>query len=504
MQDTLNRVKQAAAHVRLSVKKLYEPSLQNIENNTIVLADTSAGKRLFCIGHCDLFHGVSVQNGDGLVQICELTPENARVLRKIFPWTAPKPVGLQTSFGAGDRIGVATPGHIRALRPYKVMPVLAQQSIREMDRTVRQSQDVMDDACWAVFQEGFRDGFGSDADHLKTEADIRNTVAAGFVGFTVDPSDHINNNADEMTDGTLDSAFDGLFDSPTDAADFLKRYAEQELTATGKERIVKIKMSSTELKQLAVKYLPAIRHTVSMHQLLQDLMGDQEFDFEMSVDETETPTTVAAHYIVANELKKAGVECTSLAPRFIGEFQKAIDYIGDLDKFREQFREHVVIAEHFGPYKLSIHSGSDKYSVFPIVGEETNGLFHEKTAGASYLEAIRIVARKAPDLFREIFQFAKTRFEEERYSYHVTTNMDNVPDVAILKDDQLEALLDDDDPRQVLHITFGGTLTAKRDDGGYTFRNRILDVLDEFEEDYYDALVLLFSRHADAFGIARK
>ena len=92
--------------------------------------------------------------------------------------------------------------------------------------------------------------------------------------------------------------------------------------------------------------------------------ADREIDYEISIDETETVTSPLRTFFVANELTLAGVEVTSLAPRFCGEFQKGIDYIGDVEQFERELREHALIAEHFG-YKLSIHSGSDKFKVFP-------------------------------------------------------------------------------------------------------------------------------------------
>ena len=119
----------------------------------------------------------------------------------------------------------------------------------------------------------------------------------------------------------------------------------------------------------------------------------------MSVDETATPTTVAEHFFVANELKRRGVHVHSLALRFVGEFQKGIDYKGDLAEFEARLREHVVIARHLGPYKISIHSGSDKFSIFPIAARVCGELVHEKTAGTWYLEALRVAARVQPSAF---------------------------------------------------------------------------------------------------------
>jgi hypothetical protein len=109
--------------------------------------------------------------GHGVVIQCDLNHENAEAVRKIFPFTRPVVLGLRPSIGLGDRLGLANPGHLRAVAGTGFRPVLAQQSVRELERTMRETEDVMDAATWAVFQEGFREGFGADADHLKTPED---------------------------------------------------------------------------------------------------------------------------------------------------------------------------------------------------------------------------------------------------------------------------------------------------------------------------------------------
>jgi hypothetical protein len=120
----------------------------------------------------------------------------------------------------------------------------------------------------------------------------------------------------------------------------------------------------------------------------------REVDFEISIDETSTPTLPEHHFFVASELIARQVGMKTIAPRFCGEFQKGVDYIGDLKQFEQELRVHAAIADHFG-YKLSVHSGSDKFSVFKMVGKATKGRFHLKTAGTSWLEAIKLVAMGA-------------------------------------------------------------------------------------------------------------
>ena len=100
---------------------------------------------------------------------------------------------------------MANHAHIRSLEGSEFRPILAQQSIRELTRTKRTPDNVMDAAIWAVFQEGYKSGFGSDADHLKTEADIDLMINAGFTMFTFDPSEFVINEADSIDIPSLES-----------------------------------------------------------------------------------------------------------------------------------------------------------------------------------------------------------------------------------------------------------------------------------------------------------
>ena len=144
---------------------------------------------------------------------------------------------------------------------------------------------------------------------------------------------------------------------------------------------------------------------------LISVAGNHPFELEASVDETEQPTSLLEHYYIASELKRLGVYWVSLAPRYVGRFEKGVDYIGDLALFEAEFSGHAAIARHFGGYKLSLHSGSDKFSIYPIANRLAEGRVHLKTAGTSYLEALRTVADVDPGFFRNIYQFARDRYE---------------------------------------------------------------------------------------------
>ena len=428
----------------------------------------------------------------------EASPANARALRSRLPYLAPVRVGTTKSAGLGDRLGIATPGHIRAMRQVPGMvPVFAQQSIREMERTDRTPQQVIDDAMWGVFQEGWREGYGADADHLKVEADIDVCVAAGYVMFTLDPRDHVDNDAETDDVATLRAKFEDLpwNELETSAADTRRRYLDR----TWDVGELRLGLTAEDLLRGACKYGRALSYVLRMYRHLLAAVGDAPYELEVSVDETETPTRPVEHLFVANELKRLGVEWESLAPRYIGRFEKGVDYIGDLDRFEAEVAQHAAISRALGPYKLSLHSGSDKFSIYPLVARYAGDLVHLKTAGTSYLEALRAVARVDADLFREILSFAITHYEVDKASYHVSGELQRMRPPDSLADEKLADVLDQFDTRQALHVTFGSVVTARDGSGGYLFRKRLLDVLDSHEDEHYQVLQAHIARHLQPF-----
>src|SRR6185295_904952 len=183
-----------------------------------------------------------------------------------------------------------------------------------------------------------------------------------------------------------------------------------------------LQFAKEKLFRAAVKYARAIAHSTLMAGHIAKANQGRPYEIEVSVDETDSPTSPLEHLFFGLELKRRQVaHVVSLAPRFVGEFEKGIDYRGNLKRFEASLREHVAIAKFCGPYKISVHSGSDKFSAYPVIGRVCGELLHVKTAGTSYLEALRVVARTAPKLFAEIAAFCRGRFETDRASYHIST-----------------------------------------------------------------------------------
>ena len=435
--------------------------------------------------------------------LCPTDHANARALRDTLPWLKPDLLGLATSAGLGERLGLATPGHVRAVRAVggNIVPIFAQQSIREMERTGRSPDDVMSDATWGAFLAGWRGKQGADADHLKTPADIDACVAADFSFYTIDPGAHVDGAADNDAPSVIAQKVAALpwGDLESTAADLEKRYAEQmirlEDLSTGAQRAIQLDKGA--VLRAAAKYGKAIAHVAQMYRHLA--AKGIPFELEVSVDETETPTTHVEHIFFASELKRLGVKWVSLAPRYVGRFEKGVDYIGDLAAFEADFAVHAQIARVLGPYKLSLHSGSDKFSVYPIAARQTRGMVHLKTAGTSYLEALHTIAAVDSAFFRAIYVFARERYETDCASYHVSAQLSHAPLPQDVSDADLPALLNQFDAREILHVTFGSVLTTRGADVRFRFYGKLRSLLCANSEAYAANLERHFARHLKPF-----
>lgn len=471
--------------------EVYPRSVVEHEGTTYFLGRGPGGERLLgVVGGAEGFVGTASAGG---VLLGPRSAANAAALRARLPWLTPRPLGRQSSIGFGDRIGLATPGHIQAMRASgaegRIAPIFGQQSVRENARTGRTPQQVLDDALWGVFQEGWRGPWGADADHVKVHADLAPFVAAGYTFYTVDPSDHVDNEAQHDGPAALrDKAARLPWDALGTTYEALRdSYCRAPFALAGLELAFD---EGTLLRALA-KYGRAIAHTASIAAALSAQLGGAAYDLEMSVDETDTPTSAHEHFFIANELLARDLPLASLAPRFVGKFQKGVDYMGELGEFEAELAKHVAIMVHFDRYKLSVHTGSDKFSLYPTIARHSGGHVHVKTAGTSYLEALRLVAALDPASFRRMLDDARGHFEHDRKSYFLDAELSKVPVGADLDDAALPGLLDQFDARQVLHVAFGTILTSY----GATIRG----LLEAHEADYRAGLERHFVRHLAPF-----
>ncbi len=340
----------------------------------------------------------------------------------------------------------------RVARKYRLNVMLAQQSAREIERTRRTFQQVVDSATLSARSAGL-DRWGADGDHLKTDADIAAAARAGCTHFTYDVSR-------ELLQG-LESVADRL---------------------------------------------------EAMFRLTRKLRGRRPFTTEISMDETEHTTRLEDALRLLQMLRKRGVAVTEIAPRFPGFFEKAIDYylridhgqrVGDTAEFERYLGALAEVTRAFG-VRICVHSGSDKFSIYPVLARVLGRDVHLKTAGTYYLEELKIVARHDPELFRGIFRFALARFQQDRASYELSADLAQLPDVEKPDGPALAGLLrsgsGNDHLRQVLHVTYGSVLTERDAGGRPLFAGAIEAVLKQNQADYAREMEEHLLRHIRPFG----
>ena len=182
---------------------VYNKSLKEKEEKLFFLVRDDQEKYLCIYGDFNKFKKLDfhikaekkLENSqNNLFQICPLKSSNMAGLQRIFPYLKPLVIGKKSSFGTGDRLGSATPAHVKAFKGKDVLPVLAQQLEREMERTESNWQKVMENAIWGCFEEGYERPFGADADHVKDLENLQKAIDCGYTLFTINPSDFIVKN----------------------------------------------------------------------------------------------------------------------------------------------------------------------------------------------------------------------------------------------------------------------------------------------------------------------
>ncbi|MEN3185319.1 MAG: tagaturonate epimerase family protein [Atribacterota bacterium] len=386
--------------------------------------------------------------------VCTVYPfdlVNYRALTQFFPSLRPVTFNHRPSFGCGDRLGMVSAAHLKALAEFPVFPVIAQQSPRELERTQRTFQDVLLGAVWGILESGYQGPFGADADHVKEEKYLLEARNLGFSMYTLDVSENVAYSALTWPEHELSRRYETL---TTEEREIFKYYEGKSLRLS---ESVRVNFEGTKLLPLVLAYLPAIERVEYLYHLLKEELSS--FDLEISLDEGGILTSKEAHFFVAEELHRRGIDFRSLALRFPGAFEKGIDYLGDLQEFAQALRQHMVVVRNIGGYRLSLHSGSDKFSVYPVFFRETGGIFHLKTSGTSWLEALMVVAEKNPGLFHRVYRIAYETFEENCRAYQLSVKKETIPeDLRNVPEKDFPLLLRDTAIRQFFHVAYGSIL----------------------------------------------
>jgi len=332
------------------------------------------------------------------------------------------------SFGIGDRFSHEGKAQLAALiegagkYPFEFVPVW-NKSNREHQIIGTEPADTRREADEAVMAMGYGKPYFVDADHINMNNVDRFIDASDF--FTIDVADYIGKPAD---------------------ADSVSKFIENNLKYAGTLSIPGIqepfKVDRSLLETLAGKYLFATQEAGRIYRHIASKKGADNFVTEVSMDEVDAPQTPIEIFFILSALAQEKIPAQTIAPKFTGRFNKGVEYVGDTAQFEKEFREDLLVIDfavkEFGlpeGLKLSIHSGSDKFSIYPIMGRlirQYDKGIHIKTAGTTWLEeniGLALADAQALELAKKIAISALGRMEELciPYATVIDINPANLP-----------------------------------------------------------------------------
>lgn len=293
------------------------------------------------------------------------------------------------TFGMGDRFAHEGRAQLQAVQTaesegIKVVPVW-NKSNREHSIVGSEPGSVLNEARDAVEALGWTGGFHVDADHINLTNVDRFLDASDF--FTIDVADYVG--------------------KPSDASEFISKNEKLLGGVSVPGLPAPLEITRIDLENAAAKFLGAMREAGAIYRHICDKKGADSFIAEVSVDETDSPQTPAELLLILSMLAAEGVPVQTIAPKFTGRFNKGVDYVGDIACFEKEFDEDLCVLAYavreFGlpeTLKLSVHSGSDKFSLYPIINRliKKHGVgLHVKTAGTTWLEEVIGLAEAGGD-----------------------------------------------------------------------------------------------------------
>ena len=314
------------------------------------------------------------------------------------------------SFGTGDRFNHQGQAQLKALikaneNGVNVTPVW-NKSNREHNIVHSEPEGTRIEADDAVKALNWKAPYFVDADHINLSNVDRFILYANF--FTLDVAMYIGNEpAPEQVEKFKTSC----------------KTLGSKISVPGIEEPIEV--TDSLLNEVAGKYLAAVKEAGKIYRHIEGTKGKGEFITEVSMDEVEAPQTPVELLFILKMIANENIPAQTIAPKFTGRFNKGVDYVGDLEQFAKEFEQDVLIIDfavkEFGlpdDLKLSIHSGSDKFSIYPVMAEiikkHDKGL-HVKTAGTTWLEEVIGLAVSGDEgltAAREIYKKALVRKDE--------------------------------------------------------------------------------------------
>uniref|UniRef100_A0A7C4QRU1 Tagaturonate/fructuronate epimerase n=1 Tax=Schlesneria paludicola TaxID=360056 RepID=A0A7C4QRU1_9PLAN len=327
------------------------------------------------------------------------------------------------TFGVGDRFAHQAAAQLRAFQRLaeqgiEVIPVW-NKSNREHTFVGSEPQSVYDAARAAVELLGWRRPWHVDADHIRRDTVDRFLACSDF--FTIDVADSIGRPA-----------------AAADVEACLARHPEWSRPLAVPGLAEPLLLSREALLQIVRKYLLAVQEAAAIYRYIADHKGGGgTFIAEVSMDETDLPQTPPELLVILALLADHGVQLQTIAPKFTGRFNKGVDYAGNLAQFEQEFNDDLaVLAYAVAAYglptnlKLSVHSGSDKFSLYPIIRkalQRTGAGLHLKTAGTTWLEELIGLCEAGGDglaLVKDIYAYAAAHVDELCAPYAAVIDLD--------------------------------------------------------------------------------
>ncbi len=326
------------------------------------------------------------------------------------------------SLGIGDRFGLEGVAQLRALQQadalgVQIVPVW-NKSNREHsiigtlpDNTRREADDAVKKCNW-------KHSYYVDADHIGLKTVDKFLAASNF--YTIDVADYIGKAANDKS---------------------VRAFVEAMTSFKGKLSIPRIEVpfEVTEplLNEIALKYLFAVEEAGRVYRYIAEKKGPENFVPEVSLDEANSPQTPAELFFILAAIAREGIPIQTIAPKFTGAFLKGIDYVGDIKKFTQEFEDDLAVVDFAGKVfnlpknlKLSVHSGSDKFSLYPIMHRAMKSFdsgLHLKTAGTTWLEEVIGLAAsggEALKVAKDIYTAAHSRYDEFSKPYLTVIEID--------------------------------------------------------------------------------
>ena len=326
------------------------------------------------------------------------------------------------SIGVGDRFAHQAKAQLKACQllaseGVAVVPVW-NKSNREHTFIGSEPSSVREASQEAIEALDWKGGWHVDADHIGLKTVDRFLSCSDF--FTLDVADAIGQPA-----------------SPEEVAAFIDRHPELIGTITLPKTEIPLRTTREEIERSAGKFLLAVKEAGRIYRYILEKKAGEPFIAEVSMDETDSPQTPSELLVILAAIADEGIPAQTIAPKFTGRFNKGVDYVGDLAQFEREFHADLAVVafaiKQYGlpaTLKLSVHSGSDKFSLYPIIRKALprfDAGLHLKTAGTTWLEEIIGLAESGGaglDFAKEIYAYALDHIDELTGPYATVIDID--------------------------------------------------------------------------------